>query len=320
MSSGEWPGQTYLNRPKIPIFMLKCPTTYDDGRMDLGELYSSFFKLNGHGWNSKQLCLSKTAIDNKKYSLPIFSFNSKRKGDAIWFISGIHGEEPAGPNALAKCVDLFAELSNHYPIVLLPLCNPVGYAKNWRYINMKTSSPKGFSVGDSGHLLLGKDNAPRTSNPLSLESKALASHVIELSKSYHPKFVFDLHEDSMSELGYVYCHGDKSLAKSAVGILGMNGVHAPISGQTRFGEKINDGIIDAVEDGSIDELLSSEKIIVDGKYTVGPCADNVLVIETPSKNTAIEKRIQAHFSLVHHTVAKLGIIGRTHSFPYYVNP
>lgn len=310
MSSGEWPWQTYLNSPKIPIFMLNCPTTYDDGRMDLGEIYSSFFKLKSHGWNSKQACLSKATIGNKQYSLPILSFTSKKKGDAIWFISGIHGEEPAGPNALAKCIDLFAELSNHYPIVLLPICNPVGYSKDWRYPNMKSSSPKGFSVGDSEHLLIGKDNAPRRNKPLTLESKALTSHVIELSKSYHPRFVFDLHEDSMSELGYVYCHGDKSLANFAVGVLEMNSIHVPISGQTRFGERINGGIIDATKDGSIDELLSSEKIIVDGQYRAGPSANNVFVIEIPSKNIALDKRVQAHFSLVQHIVAKLGIIDR----------
>jgi hypothetical protein len=67
--------------------------------------------------------------------LPIIALRSPRSGDAMWILSGIHSEEPAGPNAIAEAIDDIAALGERLPVVLVPLCNPHGYARNWRYLN-----------------------------------------------------------------------------------------------------------------------------------------------------------------------------------------
>ncbi len=87
--------------------------------------------------------------------LPIVALRSPVKGPAIWILAGIHGEEPAGPNAVAAAIDDIAKLGEHRPVVLLPLLNPHGYARNWRYLNVAeySESVDGQSVGDSSHLL-----------------------------------------------------------------------------------------------------------------------------------------------------------------------
>jgi hypothetical protein len=38
---------------------------------------------------------------SKKIALPIIALRTPKKGKALWVISGIHGEEPAGPNAIS---------------------------------------------------------------------------------------------------------------------------------------------------------------------------------------------------------------------------
>ena len=75
--------------------------------------------------------------------LPIIALRSPKKGPAIWVLAGIHGEEPAGPNAVAAAIADIAMLGEHRPVVLLPLLNPHGYARNWRYLNVAVYSEDG---------------------------------------------------------------------------------------------------------------------------------------------------------------------------------
>ena len=49
--------------------------------------------------------------ENKRKFLPILAFRTRLKGDALWIISGIHGEEPAGVNAIAKNVRYLNKLA-----------------------------------------------------------------------------------------------------------------------------------------------------------------------------------------------------------------
>jgi hypothetical protein len=53
-----------------------------------------------------------------------FRRRSPEPGPAAWFIIGIHGEEPAGPNTLAG-------LGEQYAVGFVPLANPHGYVRNW---------------------------------------------------------------------------------------------------------------------------------------------------------------------------------------------
>ena len=69
--------------------------------------------------------------------LPVIALRSPTHGPAIWILAGIHGEEPAGPIAVADAIDDIAKLGAMRPVVLMPLLNPHGYARNWRYLNAR---------------------------------------------------------------------------------------------------------------------------------------------------------------------------------------
>ena len=76
-----------------------------------------------------------------------------------------------------------------------------------------------------------------------------------------------------------------------------------MKGRTRFEELIREGVVvdengQPVKDGSIDELLAAEKIIIAGEVVAKPGALTVLVIETPITNVPLARRIEAHSSVI----------------------
>ncbi|MBI5064797.1 hypothetical protein HZA97_01045 [Candidatus Woesearchaeota archaeon] len=276
---------------------------YPDNRYSINELYQSFDKLKQKGWIKEIIYNFKFKQDGKTISLPIISLRTHKKGKSIWIISGIHGEEPAGPNAIADGIKAIAKLGEKYSVVLLPLCNPAGYLRNWRYLNMQkySSTQEGHSIGDSEHFLL-KGKTTRRKQPSSKEAFTFTSYVLKLSKEYPPLATFDLHEDNKLTKGYIYSqgkHGAKDkIAKKIVKILEENKIPLQKEGKTRFGEKIKNGIVGPVKDGSIDELFSAKKIIVNNKIMSGPSAKTVIVFETPAKGMSLQRRKKAHLELL----------------------
>ena len=120
---------------------LKLPEeleTHKDGRAPIQQIYDSYERLLENGWQLDIIAASMP--EGTRYALPIIALRSPTPGPAAWFLTGIHGEEPAGPNAMAASVDALAELGERYPVVVLPLCNPHGYARNWRYLNVAVYS------------------------------------------------------------------------------------------------------------------------------------------------------------------------------------
>ncbi|HPZ07104.1 MAG TPA: hypothetical protein PL110_03250 [Candidatus Eremiobacteraeota bacterium] len=283
-------------------------TSYDqDGRKSIIELYKVQLELkNKYGWEMEEIFTEEILLENKQVLL--LSANCLKtlsKGPALWVISGIHGEEPAGPNAITENIEIFAKLDKKgIPVVLLPLCNPLGYYKNWRYPNTPEYSETipGHSVGDSEHLLPDKSEQARSKVPSSTESDAFTKKVLELSNEYPPVIVLDFHEDNLLEKGYIYSQGPLGIedpaATKIVDLFLENNFPIHLSGKTRFNEDIKGGIISGVQDGSIDELLSAKKIILNGTLIEGPSAKSVIVIETSSMNTVLSERIKVHSKIM----------------------
>jgi len=159
-------------------------------------------------------------------------------------------------------------------------------------------------VGDSEHLLTDPDNPDqaRQASASSPEADAITGYILAMSELYPPAASIDLHEDNLISEGYVYSQGKLGatdpMALAAVQTLKDDGIPLKMSGETRFGESIEGGIIGPVVDGSIDELMSAETIIIDGRPRAGPGAETVLVFETPADQVSLEKRIQAHAALL----------------------
>jgi hypothetical protein len=278
--------------------------THPDGRAAIESLYRSWEQLVERGWSAEVVAQSQPAGTARP--LPIIALRSPNAGPAVWILAGIHGEEPAGPNAIAAAIEDLARLGEKRPVVLLPLLNPQGYARNWRYLNVAvySESVDGESVGDSSHLLPkpdqpGRARAPAASSP---EADAITAYVLARSADYPPLVSIDLHEDNRIDQGYVYSQGAQgaadALAIAAVGVLKEHGVPLKMDGETRFGEAISRGIIGPVVDDSIDELMSAATIVANGRSARGPGAPTVLVFETPAAALPLPRRIAAHTALI----------------------
>jgi len=278
--------------------------THPDGRMPILQLFGAYLELTRHGWQLDVIAYSRP--EGTSEELPIIALRSPRPGPAMWILSGIHGEEPAGSNAVAEAIDDLAALGESVPVVLIPLCNPHGYARNWRYLNMPvySATEEGQSVGDSSHLLPDLDDPgrPRAAAPSSPEADALTRYLVRLAETYPPRISVDLHEDDLIAEGYVYSQGELGaedpFAHQAVAVLRENGIPIKLGGQTRFGEEIVGGIIGPVTDSSIDELIGAKEIFIDGRAQAGPAARTVLVFETPAKDMTLDRRTAAHLALL----------------------
>jgi hypothetical protein len=197
--------------------------------------------------------------------------------------------------------------------VLLPLLNPQGYARNWRYLNVAVYSESidGQSVGDSSHLLpsVADPGLPRAAAASSPEADAITAFILRLTKDYPPLVSIDLHEDNLIDEGYVYSQGAEgekdALAIEAVAVLKENGVPIRMAGKTRFDEPIVGGIVGPVVDSSIDELMSAARVRVGGQELPGPAAKTVLVFETPAAALPLERRVAAHAALIKRLAALL---------------
>jgi hypothetical protein len=285
--------------------------THADGRAPIESLYRTWLGLVGQGW--KPELIANSAPAGAGTALPIIALRSPASGPAVWILAGIHGEEPAGPNAIAEAIDDIARLGAKRPVVLLPLLNPQGYARNWRYLNVPVYSENfdGQSVGDSSHLLSSPEDPgrPRAAAASSPEADAITAYVLRLQKDYPALCSIDLHEDNLIDEGYVYSQGVEGekdpLAIEAVGVLRENGVPIRMAGKTRFDEPIAGGIVGPVVDSSIDELMSASQVVSGTTLKPGPAAHTVLVFETPAAALPLERRIAAHAALIRRLAARL---------------
>lgn len=283
-------------------------------RLAIEEIYSALDHLKESGWHSEVIYSPKEVWKGKEISFPIKAYSSPKAGRALWIISGIHGEEPAGPCAIAENVDAIRKLGEEIPIVLLPLCNPHGYFKNFRYPRQKewAEHGKNQSVGDSEFYLPDfiKPSKPRANKPACPESEALITKVLELTRTYPPILSVDLHEDALLNKGYAYYYGIdydlmEKVSKYVLNILDGAGIRINMGGETRFHEPIVNGAVinsrlseNMPKDGSIDELLSSKKIIVNNRVVPGPSARVSVVVETPAKSLSLSARIKAHSAII----------------------
>lgn len=284
-----------------------------DGRSTVEQLSSRFQSLStDHGWQMETIYAYPGAD-----GLAIRAWRTAHRGEAVWILAGIHGEEPAGPNAIAAHLASIVELAGSgVPVVVIPLCNPKAYRSNWRYPNTPERDWRkgGYSVGDAEYLLpdLAKGTQPRAAAPPGPDTQALTEFVLRLSESYPPRLVLDLHEDELStDGGYIYSQGsrpaDNPVGAEIIRLLQASGIPIRQSGHTRFGEPVVEGVISrddegrSIRDGSIDELLASTEIFKDGKKIPGPAARTVIVVETPAfAGSQFDLRVAAQGAVIQH--------------------
>lgn len=275
-----------------------------DGRLPQAQLFEAVSAGLGSGWQSDTIYTYPDA-----QSMSIRAWRTGRSGPALWIISGVHGEESAGPNAIARNIAVISEMAEAgIPVVLIPLSNPKAYRNNWRYPNTAERDWKaggGYSVGDSEYLLPDLEFAskPRAGRVAGPETLALTSYVLTHAQAYPPRLVLDLHEDDLSvDGGYIYSQGRQAdnnpVGAEIVRALQSASITLRMGGETRFGEPIVEGVISRddkggpIRDGSIDELLAAETVFIDGAERKGPSAKTVIVVETPADaSVSFEQRV-----------------------------
>lgn len=309
-----------MNRFLLPVLCLalascRTPRLADsgpaDGRAPLEDLTALYKTLAAEpGWTGEKIFVYPDGAREE-----ILAFRTKEPGPALWLLSGIHGEEPAGPNAVARELESVKALARAgVPVVLIPLANPRGYRNGWRYPNTQERDWRkgGYSVGDAEWLLpdLEAGIKPRVGKPAGPETAALTSYALRLTRTYPPLLAIDLHEDELSaEGGYIYSQGDDAdenpVGAEIIRLLQEAGIPLRLEGKTRFGEPLRGGVVSRddkgqpIRDGSIDELLSAKSVFEGGKEVAGPGARTVIVVETPAfAGSDLPKRVGAHAAVL----------------------
>lgn len=280
----------------------------EDGRIPVKELYKAFARLEKEfGWIKEVVYVQELATENGILKFPIEVYRTPLWGQCPWYIYGIHGEESAGPNALAQNIEVLAELGRRIPVVVFSLCNPSGYFTNSRF-------PPGreTSVGDCDWLLPALDTfplQPRQRLWTSPEAYYLPLKMLKLIKKYPPVMVFDHHEDHDEEKRgcYSYSQGclgaDDPVAKEIISISKRHGFPIIKDGPTELEGKIvqiKGGIVvDKVCDGSLDEFLAAEEIVPYGELQKKVPARGVYTLETSVHNASLRQRVAFHAEAIH---------------------
>lgn len=274
-----------------------------DGRTPIEELYARFdtlFQL--HGWK-RNILYAQTVVEPEhgaRTCFPIVCYRTARAGPALYFLTGVHGEEPAGPVAAARNLDVFIELSRQgVPIVGFFQCNPGGYYRDWRYQNERRNWKIGKSVTEANHAMphLDEPKRARFDEPATPEAWAIINHLIELNPLYPPVFWIDLHEDEAFGTGEIplyqdysaYCYSegtygyDDPIARKVTKIFTSSDLSIQQSGETRFGELIVNGLVKSADgEGSVDEFAARDDWISGGILHPKFPARSVIVTETPT--------------------------------------
>jgi hypothetical protein len=190
--------------------------------------------------------------------------------------------------------------------------NPSAYRRDWRYFDEIRDYKLGHSVTDSEHLLPQVNNPekPRLQQPGCETAGQITAWALNTSEKRPPLLVFDHHEDEIElynpdsdlvdrNVTYSYANGDPDflapICKTITDTLQQMGFPVMNEGTTRFGEKVKDGFVVNSPDGSIDELLASDKYIQNGQVVTKTPAKAVFVIETTrDKDIPLERRMAAH--------------------------
>ena len=299
-----------------------------DGRRTVEQLSVTYDELLRAGWSKVLITKQVENLPSGEVvTWPIYAYISHPRVSqptlSLWILGGVHGEEPAPCNAFAESIQTLIKHARHgIPIVLLPLLNPSGYHRNWRYQNERRDFHLGQSVTDSEHLLpdIANPNMPRATKPSNDIAKAITSWVLQTSLTYIPDLVLDYHEDEFdvsdtsisgeksdqSYDTYLYCTGQSAYTDIVEDIARMlNALGFPVlsEGTTRFNEPIRNGVVANAHDGSIDELFASSAYYEDGSLREKYPSPVVITVETslrpyPDQSTPLVRRVAAQKTII----------------------
>lgn len=288
-----------------------------DGRRTVEELDGIFSILpEKFGWKKMRLF---TQNSPGIISQDVYFYLSPNNGPAIWLLGGIHGEEPAPPNAYAESIFEIAEFGKNIPIVMCPVINALSYSIGTRF-------PPGYleSISDMEHSMPSLTNPfiPRKICPSSPEASVLTTKIIEILPLYPPFLVYDGHEDLVDEdkpsimeedhlnpRCYIYSQGylgpNDPIANAIVNIFYSHGFPLIQNGKTRFPHEIvRNGIVyrddgEIIRDGSIEEFFALDGYFDNNQNWVKKIPTrHIITGETTVNGFPLARRVAAHCDVI----------------------
>ena len=292
---------------------MKDIKTHPDGRTSLVDLYRRHYELETkYGFKKEVIYTIQIDARSKHIAVPVFCYISPHPEgtDSLTLMTGIHGEEPGPPNAVANQIDEIGRLGQKMTLTIMPLLNPAGYYRNWRFHDMPFSL-KRRNVTDSRHLLPDSSDPSKSmlAYPQSKISDRFTRYFLDLNRRYPIRLFFDLHEDAKLIEGYLYSQGQlvehDPVAIECAQILVDNGVKLKMDGETRFpGEVVRNGLVfdqngGPVQDGSIDQLAAAHFVFKKGLLVPNHAAHTAIVPETPTiGGITFDERVRAHETII----------------------
>jgi hypothetical protein len=195
----------------------------------------------------------------------------KNKGKNLLIISGIHGDEQAGPFGLMRYLsrigDKTLEMINLH---FIPLYNPTGFRKCTRDNEWKEKTNRNF------------DNDEK----ISRESKIIKSN-LKLIKEMGGDGILTMHEDTKAKVCFIYMYHGKGAEELGDILLNIDRMFFRQRSQSddRKDGKLKDGIVWDRHENSFEDWINKNGI------------PSVAITETPGKED-FEHRVQANTMLL----------------------
>lgn len=233
------------------------------------------------GWEGLQLhLLGEAGTSARRYPLYSLRLKRRRAGQAICLSAGIHGDEPAGVEALLRFLEgcqadpqRAKELSRH-SLTIFPCINPSGYERG------KRENAEGVDLNR-------QFDYPDAPTEVRLLRAALERERFDLS--------LELHEDPDAQGFYLYELGRDGMPFWGESIVTSVGFRHPIDRRSRIdGRKASAGVIrpDAT-DHRFDRVWRRRKGWPQAIYQFIRGVPHTITTETPAK-AAWEARVAMH--------------------------
>ena len=214
---------------------------------------------------------------------------AEKAGSRVLLTGGVHGNEPAGCEAMLRFIELLAASPGRYPSIafdIIPLANPWGWAHDKRHNGKRVDLNRDFASFNA------------------CESSMI--HGFTRARRYD--LIVDLHEDGTAKGFYLYQidNEEDALCNSIIARQKALGYSAEQNARMVI-LKTKDGIID-VPRWTLNAVQFARQLSMTNYFRLTKC-ERVFLFETP-KRMPMEDRLIMHRAGLEALLGSVGGIGR----------
>jgi len=208
------------------------------------------------------------------FELLCFTSPALKDSPGIYLSAGIHGDEPAAPEALYQWAELHQSILRELPVMIFPCLNP------WGLVNNRRTDSENRDLNRCYHL----DTLPR----ISAQKELLRDRKFRLA--------ICLHEDYDAQGAYLY-EIRKSLTTFGGELLAAAGFYVPIDERVTIeGRRADQGWI-----ARRMNLLKKLPVLAEALYLAKNHSERTITAETPSEYDLCA-RVQAHVAMIQRAI------------------